>query len=337
MSRKLANIYDVARHANVAIKTVSRVVNNESGVSQQTREKVEQAIAALGYRPNRNAQSLARAQSWFLALVFQEGRSELVTDVQAGMIAACRESNHHLVIEELDARSSDVASALGRLVATSRPDGLLLLPPVSDQVGIAQFQTSPPVRIARIASSPSDHDVMTFMLDDEAAAFAMVSDLIAKGHRRIACIRGDAASASDQLRVKGFLAAMENAGITVDPSLVEIGDGGNGSGMLAASVLLSRSDPPSAIFATSDDMAIGVLSTANRMGIAVPNRLSVCGFGNTSASRTIWPALTTVAQPVTAIAYAAARWLMGRPLPDPPELTPTVVRRETVAAPTLGG
>jgi len=331
MSGKRATIYDVATAAGVAIKTVSRVVNKESGVSERTRQRVEEVIVRLDYRPNRDARSLASAQSYFLALLFDEDQPDLVPEVQRGMIAACREGGHHLIAEAIDIRSPNLASSVQALLATSRPDGVLMVPPVADSPELLALLVAANVRHARISAVALPGAHLFLPLEDADAAAAITACLIGNGHRRIACIRCDDGTQAGALRYEGFGRAMAAAGLPIEYTMVESGDGSFSSGMLAASVLINQPAPPTAIFASSDEMALGVLSAANRMRIAVPDQLSVCGFGDTLASRNVWPSLATVGQPVADMAQHAARWLLRAEV-DCPSFAPVVSARDTIAA-----
>ncbi len=147
-------------------------------------------------------------------------------------------------------------------------------------------------------------------MDDRLAAFEMTKHLIGLGHRDIGFIIGHPDHGASHLRHRGFVDAMADSGLTVRPGRVEQGYFSFRSGFEAAERLLSGEDRPTAIFASNDDMALGVMAVANRLRLNVPETLSVAGFDDTPGAKVVWPQLTTVRQPIAAMAGAAADMLL---------------------------
>lgn len=313
MTEKPLTIYDVAQAAGVSIKTISRVLNNEPGVSPATRQKILDVVQRLDYRPSRAARSLASQRSYFIALIFDEGATEIVPDVQRGITAAAGARHYHLIAEAVDHRAANLETSVQAMLASSRPDGVLLIPPVSENAAVLDCLRAAGIPYMRLSSRqlPGEHRTLTF--DERAAAADMTRHLIDLGHRRIAFIRESHSVQGWSLRYSGYCDALEAAGIAVDPKLVESAESSFTSGMHSAMLLLGVGARPSAILAFSDEVALGVLSVANRLGIEVPDQLSVSGFGDSPLSRIVWPALTTVCLPFEEMAGHATDLLLTDP------------------------
>src|SRR5690606_33782109 len=182
------------------------------------------------------------------------------------------------------------------------------------------------------------HDSPYADMDDQGAAREMTEYLIGLGHRRIGFIIGHPDHVASGQRLRGFQEGMKKHGLEIDPQLVKQGYFVFESGLEAARELLTLPEPPTAIFASNDDMAAGVLMTAHEMGIDVPKDLSVAGFDDTYIARTVWPRLTTVHQPIYDLAYTATNLLLemltSGEIPQPARLGyPLVCRDSTAAAP----
>jgi LacI family transcriptional regulator len=291
---------DVAARAGVSIKTVSRVVNREENVSRETRERVEAVLNELDYRPNIFARSLAGSRSYLLSLLFDNPSPSYVLELQLGALRQCRAAGYHLIVEEMDSTSGDFDTQVARLLQGSLADGFILTPPLSDNVevlGALHERGLPCVRIAPAAD--------------------MTRHLLELGHRRIGFIKGHAAHGASHLRTEGFFAAMRAQGLAVELDLVVEGDFSSRSGVEAAERLLMRSDRPTAIFASNDDMALGAMMVASRLGLHIPQDLSICGFDDSRTALLTWPQLTTVRQPVADMSAAAAELLIAHK--GPPE------------------
>lgn len=306
-----STITDVAQQAGVSIKTVSRVLNNEPNVTQKTRDKVRAAVKNLSYRPNFSARSLAGSRSYLLAMVYDNPSVEYVSHLQKGATSACRERGYHLVVEPVDWDTGDLTNDIEALLERLPVDGVILTAPICDSrriVSALEKANIPMIRICPRDGSFAQTPSLNF--DDVAAAFDMTSYLIKQGHTDIALIRGAASHGSTQLRETGFRKALKASGLTPGPERIVDGDYTFGSGAAAARILLSGESRPTAVFASNDDMAAGVISTAGELGLSVPDDLSVCGFDNTALASMIFPPLTTVSQPIVDMGRRAARLLI---------------------------
>lgn len=335
-------IKDVAERAEVSLKTVSRVINDEPGVQSRTRERVQQAIAELGYQPDPSARSLRSAQPYALGLVYDNPNPYYVIAVQAGVLSVCRETGYGLQIHPCDSSSKKLAAELIELVQRSRLAGLVLAPPMSERNELITQLVAHGIRLVRIVSSaadPQDGSACVYV-DDRDAAYEITEHLIQLGHSRIGFLWGGKSHGSSWERYKGYEDALREYGIQLDPALVVEGDYSFDDGFRGARRLLALPDRPTAIFGSNDEIAAGVLAAAKSSGMNVPYDLSIAGFEDSPFSKQSWPALTTAKQATEEIARHAARRLLREireqePHPAQPNegFSPELVVRGSTAPP----
>ena len=315
MSR--ATIDDVARLAGVSIKTVSRVANGEASVRQSTRERVERAIAQLDYRANFSARNLARQHSHLVVLVYDDpGRYEApsagyVIRMQNGALRACRQHGYELLIHPCQYVSADVRRELHDLIGRVRPTGIVLAAPLSNMAHVvnAIAETRTPLVCLSPGTDAPDRPAVT--TNDREICAEMTRYLASLGHRRIAFISGNPDHKAVCNRLPGYVDGLRQSGIENDARLVVAGDNSVKSGEAAAGSLLALDPPPTAIFAANDDMAAGVIRVALLKGLRIPDDLSVAGFDDTSLASHVFPALTTIRQPLARMAERAVQALIG--------------------------
>lgn len=307
---RAVTIDDVADRAGVSAKTVSRVLNNEPNVRPAKRELVLKASRELGYRPNPAARSLAGSRSFLLAHLHDNPVPEYVSAVNEGIYDACRANGYFLLPERVDRDKLDRLERLQTFLMASRADGVILSPPLCDDEDILALlkDTQTPYASLSPAHQPEDTPVMRH--DDHEAAKVLVDHLISLGHKRIAMIAGPEGHTASTGRYSGFLAAMHEAGLMVDDSLIMTGDYSIRSGIEAAHKLLDARPRPTAIFAANDDMAVGAMTVLMAAGLKIPEDISIVGHDDTRLASAIWPALTTIRQPVYEMAARAAERLM---------------------------
>lgn len=305
-----ATINDVAKMAGVSIKTVSRVVNREPNVRDHTRELVQKAIEALNYKPSLAARGLAGGRSFLIGLMYDNASDSFLVDLQRGILQACRERHYGLALCPAAERGSDVPKELIEWVESTQPDGLILTPPLSDRRDLALALVERGMPFVCVSSSGTGLGPAVY-IDEYQAARAMTEHLIEAGHERIGFVKGPEDHACSALRYNGFADALGAAGLSVDPAQVAVGAFDFASGAEAAEQLLAGDKPPTAIFASNDDMAAGVMNVAYRKGLAVPGDLAVAGFDDTPMSSQLWPALSTVQQPIGEIGGRAVERLMN--------------------------
>jgi LacI family transcriptional regulator len=318
-------IADVAKAAGVSPMTVSRVINSEASVIERTREKVQAAIEAIGYRPNAAARTLAGGQQCRIALLYSNPSAGYLSELLVGSLAEAKARNVELTIEPCDA--GEAAAALVQRIRTHRINAVLLPPPLCDDAALlAEFHAAG-LPVAQVASGAPDSRALAVTIDDEAAAHAMTTRLIGMGHRTIAFITGADDQTASALRRTGHIRALTEAGIVPAPELFASGDFSYRSGLAAAERLLACETRPTAIAA------------AHRAGMEVPRDISICGYDDTAIATAIWPELTTIRQPVAEMARCAVRLLSdavrsaGNPAPRHERLDFQLVPRDSDTVP----
>ena len=305
-------IKDVAERAQVSLKTVSRVINDEPSVQARTRARVQQAVAELGYQPDPSARSLRSAQSYAIGLIYDNPNPYYVIAMQNGVLAVCRETGYGLQIHPCDSSSPKLASEIIRLVQHARLAGLVLAPPMSERQELVSELIANGIRLVRVVSAaadPQDGSACIYV-DDRDAAYEITEHLIQLGHSRIGFLWGGKSHGSSWERHKGYKDALHDYGIALDEALVVEGDYSFDDGFRGARRLLALPDRPTAIFGSNDEIAAGVLAAAKSSGMNVPYDLSIAGFEDSPFSKQSWPALTTAKQATEEIAQHAARRLL---------------------------
>jgi len=305
-----ATISDVAKMAGVSIKTVSRVVNHEPNVKANTRGLVNQAIAELNYKPSLAARGLASGRSFLIGLLYDNLSDSFLVELQRGILGACREKHYGLALCPAFSKSIDVKTGILEWIRTTQPDGVILSPPLSDNAGVIDALKATGLKFVSVSSAGTGQGPAVH-IDEAEAAQQMTRHLIEAGHTKIGFVKGPLNHACTRLRYEGFCAAMCSAGLAIDDALVTGGDFHFETGVEAAEKLLSGHNRPTAIFASNDDMAAGVMHVAHRKGLSIPSDLAVAGFDDTPISRQIWPGLSTVKQPVELIGRTATERLMA--------------------------
>jgi LacI family transcriptional regulator len=307
----------VAKVAGVSIKTVSRVVNNEPNVRDSTRERVEDAIAMLKYRPDQSARNLASHRTHLIGLVYDDPAayelpsSGYIIRMQHGALKACRSALSELLIHPCDFRKKKVGVELKSLIEETRPAGIIVAAPLSNMPKIVRAIEATGTPFVRISPGKTNGKQLSVSTNDREVCAEMTRYLAGLGHKRIAFITGDPNHAAVANRFLGYQDGLDESGLEFSEQLVAAGDNSFGSGEACAEKLLKRKNRPTAIFAANDDMAAGVLRTANRLGIDVPGQLSVTGFDDITLARQVDPALTTIRQPLARMAERAAEMLIN--------------------------
>ena len=307
-----ATIDDVAQLAGVSIKTVSRVLNREPRVRESTRERVNQAMQALKYRPNSSARRLAGNCSYLLGLLYDNPSPSYVTSIQEGVLAACRTEHYDILIHPCVYDSPEFMDEIADLLSSTRVDGLILTPPLSDQPALRKLLRDMQIPNVVISISNEGDSRWTVDTNDREICADMVRYLAGLGHQRIAFVQGHPDHKAIAQRFEGFQDGMKDCGLKVSKTLCLQGYNTFDSGVKCGKRLLKRKVPPTAIFCANDDMAAGVLKVAHEMKIAIPGELSVAGFDDIPLASQYWPALTTVRQPTYEMAKLATELLIRR-------------------------
>ena len=317
--------------------TVSRVINGDAKVKASTRDKVQASIERLNYSPNISARNLAGAKSLRICLLFGNPSSAYLGELLMGALQAASDVGAHLVVERTDA--SVTPKQIASNLRTSW-DALIVPPPISDVAGIRRLVLREGIPTVFLSSAALPGRANEIRIDDRAAARNVAELLLARGHRRVGFIKGHPNQTVSEERFLGYKDAIAAAGLEFEANLVAQGFFSYRSGMDAGEELLALKAPPTAIFASNDDMAAGLMAAASVRGLLVPRDLSVVGFDDSPIATTVWPNLTTVRQPVAEMAAEAVKliqkiWRDKSAASDPQTLIDDyqIVERETVSSP----
>ncbi len=319
-------INDVAAHAGVSKKTVSRVINGAPGLRESMREKVQSAIAELGFVPNPQARALALRRNFLIVLLHDNPNAQTVLNFQNGVLHAIKDSDFALVVRPVERQSPDILDDIRDFLERQRPWGAMLLPPISERDDLAQLLQAQGVRYVRVGSAILDSPEHCVASNDQQVVEYAIGQLIAKGHRDIGFVRGPSGFRSALERELGFMAAIKNAGLEFSENRRVEGNYRFESGVVAGQKLLNNAHRPTAVFASNDEMAAGVIHSARALGIAVPEQLSIIGFDDSPTASHLWPPLSTVRWPIHAMGELAAKKLLPEFLPNVvPEKLPVTV------------
>jgi LacI family transcriptional regulator len=321
----LPTIGDVARLAGVSPMTVSRVINGEKNVKATTREAVLAKIAELNYSPNPAARSLAGAELCTIGLLYSNPSLSYLSEFLVGSLEQAARLHVQLVVAKCDGEEAE-ADAARRLLANGL-DGLIIAPPLCDLPEIRDLLSAEHLSAVAVAPGPLSDELSGVRIDDRGAAAAMTRHLIQLGHSRIGFIIGNPDQSASPMRTQGYRDAMAEAGLSINEELIVQGYFTYRSGLEAGEALLGLPNPPTAIFASNDDMAAATINVAHRKGYIVPADLTVCGFDDTEAARSIWPELTTIRQPVADMSRAAVDLLVHEIRERRAGRTPPIVTR----------
>jgi LacI family transcriptional regulator len=337
---KPASIYDVAERARVSIKTVSRVVNRQSNVSEATRRHVMEIVEALSYRPNVFARGLASERSFLIGLLYDNSPagyiSAYISALQLGVLSRCHEEGYHLIVESLDMQNPNLGQKVLSLVTKSILHGVILTPPLCDVPAVIEALNRARTPFVRIAPEKPLAGSCDIRIDDHKAAYDMTAYLIGLGHKRIGFIKGHPDHGAAHARFEGYRAALAHAGLPLIEELCVQGFFSYQSGIEAGERLLLLKKRPTAIFASNDDMAAAVLAASQRFNLKIPSQLSVAGFDDSLIAQIVWPRLTTCRQPINEMAAAAVSILTQKPSDDglfERRLSHELVVRESTAPP----
>ena len=307
--RGRVTIRDVAERAGVSIATVSRVLNQREDVSPETRELVRRIVRESGYRANRSARGLSRGRTGLVGVLVPLVYPAYFSAILAGAAEALYEQDMRLVLSPTQHEHDREVSLLDRLAHGLTDGALLVLPEESgDELRTLLDQGFNFVVVD--PSRPLPGTVPSVSAAHAAGADQAMRHLLELGHRRIAALTGPDGWVATEERRRGYHAALAAAGIMPDPALVARGDFEIGGGEHAAHRVLEADDPPTAIFAFNDNMAIGAVRAARARGLRVPEDLSIVGFDDTFEASIVTPPLTTVRQPLAEMGRMAVNLLV---------------------------
>jgi len=301
-----ATVKEVALEAGVSVMTVSRVINGSINVKSANRESVERAIKKVNYRPHIGARALSGSQTYQFLMMYNNPNVAWMGELIIGMMNHCRKIGYHLLIEgfedfEDQATHTINVDEITGLIDRSLVDGIILPPPICFERTVLDAVRAQNIPCVRIAGTPVQGINLRVGIDNCAATYEITDHLVSLGHKNIAIVKGPELFVASALRYEGFAAAMRYHGLEIRDSNVATGNFDVESGIECARKLLRQEHRPTAIFASNDEMAAGVLFAAQEAGIRVPDQLSVAGFDDAAIAHSVWPKLTTVRQPLRAM------------------------------------
>lgn len=331
----MASIKDVAAEAGVSVATVSRVLNDHPSVSADARARVLAAVEALGYRPNAVARSLRTDQTHTLGLVISDVMNPYFTELARSVEEEARALGYSVIIGNADERP-DLQDHHVRTLLDRRIDGLLVSPTDGGSpLMLDAARVTPMVFVDRWIPGV---DVPVVRADGRAAVRDLVSHLYALGHRRLAIIAGPAATTTGRERVDAFREALAEYGLGLPDAYIGQGDFQADSGRRVTEGFLDLPEPPEAVFAADNLMALGALDAVRARGLRVPDDLALAAFDDIPWFVHTDPPVTAIAQPTGELGRAAVRALVDRIEGRPPQSVTLaarlVVRRSCGEDPT---
>jgi LacI family transcriptional regulator len=306
----MSTINDVAKRAGVSRMTVSRVLNNSGYISQETRERVEKAIAETNYVPNALARSLRFKQTNIIALIITDITNPFFTSVARGVEDVAREQGLSVVFCNTDESEAAEVAYLDILLQR-QIDGFLLVPArdSSESIALLQSRAVPAVVVdRRVPHGPVDG----VRSDSEQGAYQLIRHLLDLGHTRIAVLSGSSAVSTAVDRVAGYTRALREAGIAINQQQIFFDQFTQGDGYLMARQALAAGTPPTAIFAANNFIAFGAIRAIREAGLRIPEDISIVAFDDLPQAMIWEPFLTVSAQPAYEIGQRATELLLSR-------------------------
>lgn len=302
-------IIDVARRAGVSYATVSRVINNEAYVKEATRQRVLQALSELDYVANRQARSLRGGRTHLIGLLVRDLGTGYIGEIIRGIDLGLGERDYDLLLHTTHNRRRREADYIATLTR-GMVDGLLLVLPRAPEDYLSKLRQERFPHVL-IDHQGIDQTGPAVGATNWQGGYDAASYLLSLGHRRIGLITGDLGLGCAVERRAGYCAALHKQGAPVDPALIINGDFSQVAGYQGAQGLLRLSSPPTAIFASNDMMAFGVMEAVREQGLRIPEDMSIIGFDDIPQAATVHPALTTVRQPLEEMGRVATQMLFA--------------------------
>lgn len=300
-------IQEVAKKANVSVATVSRVLNNNPYVKEETRERVAKVIKELKYSPNLSGRILRRNETKVILVLLNTISNPFFSKAITGIRHVADKMGYLIMICNTDSDPKKETEFLN-LLKFKQADGAIIITQETDVNKLEEIGASYP--IVQCFEYHESDSLSYVSIDNETAAYEAVSYLTSIGHRRIGFVGCNAPYSSAKQREQGYMKALHDANIELDQTLMIRGDYGFNSGYECAGRLLEQAQAPTAIFAISDMQAIGVIKALKNKGIRVPQDISVVGFDNISFSAIYDPGVTTISQPAHKIGSRAMSLLI---------------------------
>ncbi|MEU6779398.1 LacI family DNA-binding transcriptional regulator [Nonomuraea angiospora] len=304
----MARIKDVAAQAGVSVATVSRVLNDNPSVTEETRNRVHDAMAALNYRPNAVARSLRTEATRTLGLIIGDILNPFFAELARAVEDEARAAGYTVIIGNADERA-DQQDHYVRTLLERRVDGLLICPtaevtPLVEEVSQGE---RPLVFLDRTLGGI---EVPSVRADGSTAIAELVAHLRALGHRRIAFVSGPSTLSTGRERTEAFLRAAAEHGLEIPQEYVRVGDFRAGSGQRITSELLDLPEPPQAIFLGDNLMALGALDAISERGLVIPRDVALASFDDVPWFNHVHPRITAISQPTAELGRRAVRVIL---------------------------
>jgi LacI family transcriptional regulator len=301
-------IREVARRAGVSVATVSRTLNNSPLVDRATGDHVRSIAQHLRYVPNASARSLSMRRTETIGLILPDMHGEFFSEIIRGADAEARSHHYHLLVSSSHSNREELENAIG--ILHGRTDGLIVMSPHLVEVKTLLHHARSSLPVVLIGPQTPIEGIDTIRVDNEGGARQVGRHLIELGHRRIAVIGGPRGNIDAAARSAGFKTALEEAGISMKPQWMLNGDFTDSGGYEIARRILACSPRPTAVFASNDSMAIGLLRAFLEHRISIPGEMSVVGFDDIEIASYMHPSLTTVHVDISQLGSIAVRSLL---------------------------
>ena len=304
------NIKDVANKAGVSTATVSRVLGDFSGVRDKTRKKVLEAISELNYEINAVARSLRQKKTNSIGVIVGNVLSQFYSVIAKSVEDTANKFGYHTILCNGDENSQKELEYL-RILKSNRVDGIILTPTGknSEYVQLLINSRTIVVLLDRLIKGV---DCDAVLVDNTNGAYKAVKHLIDQGYKKIGIVNGYLDRTTGAERLKGYLRAMEEAGITIENSLIKIGNFKKESGRKLTEELLRQPNKPDAIFTTNIDMSMGALLAIRKMGLMIPDDIGIVCFDDSDWALILDPSITVIRQPVYQLGSTAAELLIKK-------------------------
>ncbi len=331
----MATIKDVAREASVSVATVSRVFNGAAVVREETARRIRDVAASLRYAPHGGARSLITKRTSTLGVLLPDLYGEFFSELIHGIDLTARREGYHILVSRSWEGRTEVEEAMRAM--RGRVDGVIVMSP--DIVADSLLNIPASLPVVMLCSPSAGYDVDSVIIDNFRGSRDMVRHLASLGHKRIAIIKGAADNYDAAERLRGYRAALREAGLVVDREMEREGGFTEAGGYTAAQELLGLPQRPTAIFAANDSMAIGALSALRESGVRVPQDIAVGGFDDIPLARYMDPPLSSVHVAIAELGAKAVEALLhgithkNRHEPRRERLSTELVIRRSTGAP----
>jgi len=332
----MTSVKKVAEHARVSTATVSRALSRPDMVAAKTRQKVMDAVAKVGYTGNYLARNLRTSKSSQVVVLVPNISNPYYSEVIRGMERVAHDYGYSVLLGDTQ---NNLAREHGytKMLTTKQADGLITMCPRTPQlersISHKQFLTEPVVNACeRMPGTP----MRTVMIDNVGAAKKATEHLLSLGHSRIAIIAGPPHSPLSAERFAGYELAMNEANLEIEDQLYAVGDWSIESGIVAAQQLMSISNPPTAVFCSNDEMALGLMTELKKHDIVIPDDMSVVGFDDIHFAQYFDPPLTTISQPMGELGERAMTILCEILAGRPPKVKDIILPYKLIVRETTG-